>query len=454
VQPLAILALCLSASVVYPLLAATAGSGATGSAAAPDGVQRHWLLFVRDHKAWAVTADGGETKGPLAMGELVSGVNPSPDGRYLASVTGPNHELRVFRLLPDFEVAKMDGPRPGLLQVTGWAWSPDGQHLAITEDEGGLRVLRVQPDPGVAEVQALRPGLVSVQACWWSPNGRYLTIRTEGRRSRQTLGGEHIPAPTANADDDRLGTQGQTGIDWAVHIVSWRAGEEASPGLPLVLPPLLSVPSGSVHWSPKSDAVAYPRPTGNPNVCSDAILVTDVPSGHTREILAAEQSFFVDLCWSADGRSFTWGSHDGIRSIPADGSGRESVLVEGKGDWFASPRWSPDGAFVVYARSWGANGSGAPLMALCVLDTRSGRNTRITADGVSVDWHGYYAWSPAGTLVSFNAYFPGPDRQPGEYAVCVADPATGGVTRVVGGLPSRPLPAVWLPAGAPPGEDD
>jgi len=455
VQPLAILALCLSPTLVYPVLAATAGSRAAASAQALGAPQRSWLLFIRDHKVWAVTSDGAQTKGPLAIGEPVIAVYPSPDGRYLAASVGDEREVRIFRVLPDLQLAEAKGPQPRLTRPACWGWSPDGEYLAIgTRDDGGLHILRMMPDLEVAEVQVLRPGLVRVEACWWSPNGRYLTISTDPRTSGLTPGGERVPPPSATPDDDRLGARGAARTEQTVHILAWRARGRRWVVDPLVLPPLLSLPLASVDWSPKSDAVAYPRPTANPNVRSDAILVTDVPSGHTREILAAEQSFFLDLCWSADGRLLTWDSHDGIRSIPADGSEREGFLVQGKGDWFAYPRWSPDGAYLAYARSWKVLPvNPAPLMSFWVRDMRSGGSTRLTGDNVLVA-EDSLVWSPDGTLVSFFANFMRSEHELGEDALCVADPATGAVTRVAGGLPSSALPAVWLPAGVPPGEDD
>jgi WD40 repeat protein len=437
-----------------------AGAGAVAADAQP--AQRSWLLFVRDEKVWAVTSDGAETKGPLVTDEPVSALNVSPDGRYLAAINRGRSELRIFRLLPGFEVAEVEGPQAGLSPVVYWRWSPDARYLAVVIEANPhgrypvpaiwepdeLRIFRVRPDLPLEEVERLRPGLVRVGFCWWSPDGRYLTITTRRLAAVETPGGA-IPPPTATPDDDRPCFRSLTWTEEAALILPWRGDGE---GL-FDQPPLVSVPSGHVLWSPRSDAIAYPRPTGDRNLFPDGICVTDVASGHTTPIKLADRNSLHDLTWSPDGRVFTYGGGDGVRSVPADGSARESLLVEGKGQWYAGPCWSPDGTFLAYARSWGANGSGVPLMGLWILDTRSGANTRLTGDGAHVDSDSY-RWSHDGTQVSFFGEALDPNYERNDHALYVADPAAGTVTRVAGGFPSLPSPAVWLRPGAPWGDED
>ena len=114
----------------------------------PDNQQ---LAFISKSKAegtkgkaqlFLIPANGGEARQVCATPNGVSDLEWSPDGKHIAFlsldgeepksdplVVAPNRHQRLWTIRPDFDIP--EPVTPDSLTVWEYAWSPDGQHIAL-----------------------------------------------------------------------------------------------------------------------------------------------------------------------------------------------------------------------------------------------------------------------------------------------------------------------------------
>ena len=201
------------------------------------------------------------------------------------------------------------------------------------------------------------------------------------------------PAPLENGD--------LTILDYNRDAKSLRSGggRRAWYGLSTIdrngqLRPLVRCPGGrdwcgwvvSADWSPDGLRLAVSVTTlntPNPNDIHIVDVATRVDR-HIGQAIAAR-----DLDWSPDGRRLAYAEHGVIKLIDPTGV-RPQPRVVTKG---ASPSWSPDGAWIVYATDRFVTGT-----ARVEIVRPDGTATRLVVAGGAAP-----AWSPLGDVIAYRS---------------------------------------------------
>jgi Tol biopolymer transport system component len=171
-------------------------------------------------------------------------------------------------------------------------------------------------------------------------------------------------------------------------------------------------------WSPDGAAIAYVFPLEGGD-----IFVFDLATGETSQV-TNEMGGALNPRFSPDGASIVyWVIRGGlgVRSVPVTG-GKSTLLVGGgKNDVQASsPTFSPDGSALAVGCS------GPRLGGICIADA-DGTNLRELVSAV-LPWYGRPEWSPDGTRIAYTIRSTDNDR------VFVVDVATGETTFVDEGI--------------------
>lgn len=290
-------------------------------------------------------------------------------------------------------------------------WSPDGRRLAFLRlSPGGSRLFLVSPDGSGLEpvVRSLGTGFVS-----WSPDGeklimdqflrqgsnwqwQWVQVKADGSGSVTPLS-EQLP-PTcftvrASPDGARFAALCQDGASTALWLMD-SEGRQAE---------VIARQVAAFDWSPDGQRLAHL--SGRHLELSMFNLATGETT-RLRQIAAGPEPYGVsDLCWSPDGTRLAFsgglfGSND-IYLLWADGSGLTRLTDNGIN---ASPRWSPDGNWLVYASSTnapmptaGVITSTAMLSAIYVLNIEDAFRDRASLQPVQLTFTGQdYApqWQP------------------------------------------------------------
>jgi eukaryotic-like serine/threonine-protein kinase len=322
----------------------------------PDG---EFVAFARAAGAGAapevriVPSLGGEVAAEIPGASFPAW---SPDGRRLAYVrtsAGGHAELVVDAV--ERTAPKVILPADGVyLKLSGPAWSPDGRHVAVVRSSGGsAREIWLVPSSGGAARRVLdEPATTWSDSPVFTPDGRGI-IHSSNRGGATNL----WVAPLDGSLPVRLTTG---------------SGPDLSPSV---------AADGSI---------AYLNSRSR-----NLLQVHDQVTGAVRTLLAYSPYLWGPAI-SPDGRdvAFTRSEEDGswhIWSMPLAG-GVPRRLTSGEGGEIY-PRWSPDGAFVLF-HTWN-------------VPRRFGRVAR---DGGRAEWmsfgsgghDGFADLSPDGRLVAFS----------------------------------------------------
>jgi imidazolonepropionase-like amidohydrolase/Tol biopolymer transport system component len=252
--------------------------------------------------------------------------------------------------------------------------SPDGKSLAFVRRVRGQSTLFVK-DLRSGEERPAWDGLErDLQEAWaihgvypafdWTPDSREIVVWASGRIWRLDV---------ANGRPREI----------AFHVKDTRDVRKAIRHPTPVAPESFDVKQ--LRWvavSPAGDQVVYSA--------LGQLYVKALPSGAPRRLTRQDQHFELYPSFSRDGKRIvfvTW--HDealgSVRSVDVR-SGRETVLTKEPGKYL-EPRFSPDGATVVYTRSRGgfltSPWQGIETGVYRVAADGRGEPTRVTKEGVS-----------------------------------------------------------------------
>jgi len=146
-----------------------------------------------------------------------------------------------------------------------------------------------------------------------------------------------------------------------------------------------------VSASPDGRTIAYAVGDGGDHA---TIVVMDLSTGEQRDLV---KGAVAGPAWSPDGKQMAYwdyGDAEGIRIVPADGSGEPSPPVPGSAVGWGEPSWSPDGSSVTFEER---DVPGGP--AVVTIDLESGRFRVLgkTDGDVSAD----PVWSPDGSQIIY-----------------------------------------------------
>ncbi|HUN63431.1 MAG TPA: protein kinase [Candidatus Sulfotelmatobacter sp.] len=362
---------------------------------APDGSS----LLVSDEPGtafdgplWALPVLGGL---PRRLGDAVGHAGAwSPDGQEL-----------VFAKGNDLLVAKSDGTDAHrLVTLAGWPsspkWSPGGNSLRLTVRDPSTNATSLwQVSADGQNPHPLLPGWHNQpsECCGsWIPGSRHFIFSSQGRiwelqehthlfkkstyePVELTTGPLALFSPLPSKDGKKLYVVGRTprgellrydtksgqflpflsGISaehvsfskdgqWVAYVTFpqgtlWRSKLDGSQRLQLTYPPLyVSLP----RWSPDGKQIAFFSTTaGKPA----KIFIVSPEGGAVQELLPDDKQAEADPHWSPDGTSLVFGglygsAVTGIRIL--DLKTNQVSTVPGSEQLF-SPRWSPDGRYIL-----------------------------------------------------------------------------------------------------------
>jgi Tol biopolymer transport system component len=403
----------------------------SGLAFSPDG---SYVYFVRVKRMtdigdlYQVPSLGGSPRKMLAG---ISGPPAfSPDGQRVAFVRWTVGENLFTASLDGSRERVLASYKPDELYPYRVAWSPDGKTLAFVVH--GLTTIAAEG--GQAQPVAV-PHLQGISDLTWLPGSRHLVVAAsqlyevslEGGEARQiTHGLAHYTGVRVSADGKSLlALQDQTlatlqvatpGKESEAHPLS--AGNQSDDG------------QRGLAWLPDGKIVYYSAPNGRPDLWEmgadgsnpQRLTSNDASSGSVFPAVSLRGSFIAFTQWDRSGQENIW-------RVDMDG-GNLKRLTQGKGDW--SPAISPDGQWVVFARTQGGKN------VLMKVPSEGGPASQLT------DYHSFSpSVSPDGKWIACITY------QPSPAPALAMVPFAGGQPSKLFPLPVTlgDIPILWTPDG-------
>jgi TolB protein len=174
--------------------------------------------------------------------------------------------------------------------------------------------------------------------------------------------------------------------------------------------------AGGPAWSPDGETFAFASSDG----ASTGVFLIAVDGTDLRP-LASPAGALRRLAWSRDGSTVLVHAQDDAEThmwaVRADGSGMER-LIQLDAPTGRDTAWSPDGEWIVYARSSPGTPSHQGLTSLYAANVHGGQLVRVTGGHQVFDDHP--SWSRDGRKIAFIRR-PGGDRPVGTTHIAVID---------------------------------
>src|SRR6202035_529440 len=288
---------------------------------APDGAAVAYLVTSYDKESDASRSAlwmanwAGDASVQLTRGESVSEPRFSPDGRYLSFLSARPAEGKA-----QLWVLDRRGGEPRQLthvtgELTGYEWSPDGQHVVLV-----MRAGEKTPKPIVIDsfqFKADRDGYLSAA----SRSHLYLLEVRSGACEPLTADSgkkESLPAWSPDGEQiayvsDPMKEPEQTGID-EIDLIAARAGST-----PRHLLSTWSPNRQKLQWTPDGTRLAFLQGLEakfNAYIM-DSLAVLEVKSGEVRPLTDRLDRAVLSPAFAADGRSLEFAVEDDGTQYPA-----------------------------------------------------------------------------------------------------------------------------------------
>lgn len=329
----------------------------------PDGQK---LVYVRDNALYLANADGEES-------------------RKLTSLPGP---------LAGFNTDTSEGQNVGTSPV----WSPDGRAIAMTVVTSKARINRIwQVSEEGKNLHEMFQGWHSdAGACCgsWTPDGKYFIFNFEGqiwavrevgsvlhKVSREpvqlTSGAVSYAYPVSSRDGTRV---------FAVQSILRGELQRYNSGIRQFEPFLNGISAQDIAFSKDGYWVAY-------SSYPDGILWRSKLDGSEQVQLSRPPVYALGPSWSPDGKEITYfglerGQKPRIYEVSASGGTPQQLMPDLNGDQ-GDPSWSPNGDRLVFG------GVGAHTSGIQILDLKTRRISMLPGS----DRMYSPRWSPDGSYV-------------------------------------------------------
>lgn len=372
----------------------------------PDGQK---LCFANKSDLYLANSDGTNANKLVALSGPASAIRFSPDGsrlRFTVSetverLTGvPSGQSSLWEVRADgTDLHQLLPEQSGSSSQCCGDWIANGRYYLYVKYDGKLATIWALREPrGIFRRQAvfqLTNGPMSLKSFVPGPDGK--TLFVEGFESRSELvhydfrSAQFVPFLSGRpAGDPDLSRDGKwiTYVSLPEHNL-WRSRVDGSEPLQLTYPPVyVFLPK----WSPDGSEIAFTD--GEHDRWRNFLIPAQ--GGTPRELLT-EKEFQVDVGWSSDGKQLVFGrvpfipgAANKINILTYDLTSKEVAVVPGSDNLY-SPRWSPDGRYLVSETSDNTK--------LLLYDFRTRKWTDWLNEGGDIE---FLNWSPDSRFVYYS----------------------------------------------------
>ena len=320
----------------------------------PDGRQ---LLFANGKSLFLAKSDGSEPRKLLTTPGFPFSPRFSPDGARIRFT-----ELDIQQNTSSLWEAKADGTGPHAV-LAGWSgqnaessgqWTPDGAYYLFTHAEGTATNIWALSDrhgffrKGSSTPVQLTTGPLAFDHALPSQDGHRIFVT--GLQARGELvrydsrARQFLPFLSGiSVDQVDFSTDGE----WVTYVTVpegtlWRSRVDGSERLQLTNAPMIAI---LPRWSPDGKQIVF---SGGQFGKPAKIFLVSAQGGTVQELLSESRSE-MDPTWSPDGKRIAFGrlafAEDQDIEVLDLQTHQVSVLPGSQGIF--SPRWSPDGRFLV-----------------------------------------------------------------------------------------------------------
>jgi eukaryotic-like serine/threonine-protein kinase len=334
------------------------GLTAVDAAWSPGGES---IVYSHERALYVAKADGTESRKLVELPGVASWPRWSPDGKLIRfTVTDPLRDPQ--NQWPSMWEVSAGGSNLHRL-LEGWSsppaeccgsWTPDGRYFVFqARREGRTNVWATREHGRLFERLNRQPmlltaGPMDLHAPLVSREGNQLFVVGVQRRGElvryESESGHFVPYLSGiSAEQLSFSKDGE----WAAYITIpegtlWRSKLDGSQKLQLTYPPLQAV---LPRWSPDGHQIAFVARTRN----QPWKVHTISSDGGSFQRLMAGDRIELDPDWSPDGNSLVFGGssrNQGIAVQLLDFKTHQVSTLPGSEGLF-SPRWSPDGRYVI-----------------------------------------------------------------------------------------------------------
>jgi Tol biopolymer transport system component len=352
------------------------------------------LVFAKGNDLYIADHDGAGPRKFATAPNFPNGISFSPDEtRMRFTATNPvNNTYAIWE-------ARADGSNMHAL-FPGWntppaeccgRWTPDGKYYVFQSSREGASNIWIVPDRSefwrkvAREPVQLTTGPLQFYNPLPSKDGKKLFVVGVQPRAElvryDSKSGDFVPflgGISAGDVDFSRDSQWITYVSYPDNIL-WRGKADGSGRLQLTYPPMRAA---LAHWSPDGKQIAFSGAT--PGKPWKVFLIAK--DGGSPEPVTSDETAEQDPTWAADGKTLAFGHNNPFLSektfIELFDLQTHQISQLAGSQGIASPRWSPDGRYII-AISYDGN-----KLMLCDVKAEKWRQL-----DVKLQSFGYLAWS-------------------------------------------------------------